>query len=208
MRIAVSVCLMLFFAPPAIAADCRDEIVALFDDGGAMDPFARPPHRQTVYQYDANGQETRVGLNIFEDPLRTIAGVVAEGHFTMAIDADIWNGPTPEGPWTKLDYQMPADRGDAMRRATGQNAANIEDPECFGDEGGLTKYAFRTQTDPDETRGYFGAHYTVWIDPDPGRAMRIEMTDFVNSWTEGVSKERHDIRLEYDATIRVLPPEG
>ena len=205
----LSVLLLTSLLPGVARGDaCRDEIAALYAEGGAMDPFARPPHRQTVRELTADGTETRVNVSLFETPMRTIAGVPAENRFTMAIGRDLWNGPSMDGPWTPLGYQMPEGREEAMRLGLRQNAANLADTDCLGADGdGRLVYSYRTQTDPDASGVYSGAFYTVRVDPDSGRAMRIEMTDFVNSWTEGVSTDRHEITLDYDPSIRVLPPE-
>ncbi len=196
--------------PPAIAAAdaCRDEIAALYDAGGALDPFARPPHRQHVREFGADGAELRVGLNLFETPLRTIAGIPAESQFTMAVESDLWNGPSIEGPWQKLDFQAPEGRGDAMRASMEEERANLTDTECHGpDADGLLHYTYRTRTDPDSNDVFYGALSDLWIDPETGQAMRMEKTEFVNSWTEGIAPGRQEITFEYDGNIRVTPPE-
>lgn len=198
--------LALAAASPALGDACRDEIAALYD-GGALDPFARPPHRQTVQQFDANGTPTRTNLNLVETPLRTIAGVNGE-QFTMAIDRDLWNGPTPEGPWTALGYQMPDGREEGLRAGMAQEAENLTDTLCHGTtDAGLVHYTYRTQTNPDAQGMFYGARYDTFVDPASGMPARMEMTEFVNSWTEGVSGERHVIDFEYDPGLRVVAPD-
>ena len=86
---------------------------------------------------------------LFDGPLKTIAGVAAENHFTMAIDRDLWNGPSLDGPWTGVDYQFPEGREEQMRAALAQNRANLTDTACHGTEDGLLHYTWRTQTDKD-----------------------------------------------------------
>ena len=63
---AVSACLAaLLLAAPAVADPCLEEIAALFDDGGAMDPFARPPLHQFTQEYDTDGNPTRLNEALF-----------------------------------------------------------------------------------------------------------------------------------------------
>jgi hypothetical protein len=197
----------LSLAPlPALADPCTEEIAALFS-GGAMDPFARPPHRQEVTEYDEAGTETRRNLNIVETPLRTIAGVNGE-QFTLAVDRDLWNAPAPEGPWTPLGYQMPEGREAAIRASAEQHAANLSETACHGaDAEGLLHYVYRSRTDEDASGNYHGGLYEIRVNPGTGRVERMEITDFVNAWTEGVSRARHEIVFTYDDTIRVTPPE-
>ncbi|MAQ81817.1 MAG: hypothetical protein CMH12_01135 [Maritimibacter sp.] len=205
---AVSACLAaLLLAAPAVADPCLEEIAALFDDGGAMDPFARPPLHQFTQEYDTDGNPTRLNEALFDGPLKTIAGVAAENHFTMAIDRDLWNGPSLDGPWTGVDYQFPQGREEQMRAALAQNRANLTDTACHGTEDGLLHYTWRTQTDKDATGMFYGGLTDAWVDPDTGLMMRMEMTEFVNSWTEGTDMARHEVRFEYDPSISVTAPE-
>lgn len=195
--------------PFAAAADaCRDEIAALYDGGGALDPFARPPHRQKVQDFDADGAEIRATLNLFETPMRTIAGVPDDSQFTMAAGRDLWNGPSPEGPWQKLDFQMPEGRDDAMRAALVQERANLTDTACHGAEAdGLLHYTYRTRTDPDTNGVFYGALNDLWIDAETGHPMRMEKTESIASWFDGVAQGRQVIVFEYDDSIRIVTPE-
>jgi len=194
-------------AGPVAADTCRDEIAALFD-GGALDPFARPAHRQTVEQYDAGGALTRTGLNIFETPLKSIAGEVAAGHFTMAIDRDIWNGRSPDGPWEKLGVRMPEGREADLRTAMAQEAANLTDATCHGaTSDGQIHYSYRTRTDPNADGMFYGALHDTFVDPSTGLPVRMVMTEFVNSWSDGVSQDRHVITFDYDSSITVSVPD-
>jgi hypothetical protein len=190
----------------AWADACREEIAALWD--GPMDPFQRPPHMQIVQMLDVDGNETRVFHNTVETPLRTIAGERAAGHFTLAIDRDVWNGPSEQGPWTVNAGQMPEGREATMRAQYAQQQANLTDTVCHGaDEAGLIRYTYRTQTDKDATGSFFGSLDTVWLDPEMGQIVRFELSEFVNPWTKGVSKERHLIEVVFDPAIKVVRPE-
>lgn len=203
-----SITLMFLCVPGLALADpCKEEIAELFD--GPLDPFQRPPHIQTVQIFDATGAEVRVMTNYIETPLRTIAGVPAESYFTMAVDRDIWNGPSPEGPWTANPAQMPEGREEGLRDTYAQLKANLTDTECHGaDDAGNLRYTYRSQTDPDPTGGFFGSLDTVTVDAGSGQVIRFEMREFVNAWTDGVSKDRHVIEVTFDPEIRVTPPEG
>lgn len=195
-----------FVAPaPALADACAAEIAALFD--GPLDPFQRPPHRQIVTVLDAEGTQTGVMLNTVETPLRTIAGQTAHNWFTMAIDREFWNGPTPEGPWTKNAALMPEGRAEQISLATAQQKANATDMVCHGpDAQGRLRYTYRTQTDPDANGTYFGALETVTLDPALGQIVHFELREFVNSWSEGVSTEVQMIEVQFDDSIKVDPP--
>lgn len=190
---------------PVVADACAAEISALFD--GPLDPFQRPPHRQIVTVLNAEGAETGVMLNTVETPLRTIAGQTAHNWFTMAIDREFWNGPTPEGPWTKNAALMPGGRAEQMANATAQQKANLTDTVCHGpDDQGRLRYTYRTQTDPDENGMYFGALETITLDPALGQVVHFELREFVNSWSEGVSTELQMIEVQFDDSIKVDPP--
>jgi len=190
----------------AVAETCRDDILALFQ--GPLDPFQRPPHRQDVRVLDADGTEIRVMLNTVETPMRTIAGQPSAQFFTLAIDQDVWTGPSPEGPWTASPSTLPADRADAMRGAQAQQIANLSDTQCLGPDGaGNLRCSYRTQTDPDATGSYFGSLDTITVDRTSGHVIRFEQTEFVNSWTDGVSHERWVIDVTFDPTITIARPE-
>ncbi|MDJ0826283.1 MAG: hypothetical protein QNJ16_12335 [Rhodobacter sp.] len=199
--------LIVLLAGQSVAADtCRDEIAALYD--GPLDPFQRPPHRQIVQQFDAEGNPTRAYRNTVETPLRTIAGEPAAGFFTMAIDRELWNGPSETGPWSKNPAQMPEGREATLRQQYADQRENLTDTVCHGITAeGLVHYSYRTQTNPDATGGFFGSLDQIWLDPEIGQIVRFEMTEFVNPWTEGVSQDRHVIEVEFDPVIQVAPPE-
>ncbi len=198
--------LVTVLAAPALADACRDEIAALYD--GPLDPFQRPPHMQIVRVLDAEGTETRVYHNTIQTPLRTMSGIRAENFITLAVDRDLWNGPSEQGPWTKNPAQMPEGREEAMRLAYAQQKANLTDTVCHGETAeGLLHYTYRTQTDPDATGGFYGSLDQIWVDPRMGQIVRFELTEFVNAWSEGVSQERHLIEVVFDPTIKVDPPE-
>jgi hypothetical protein len=201
-------CSVLCLALPTLAsADaCRDEIAALF--AGPLDPFQRPAHRQITTVYDPTGTEIRQMLSLVETPLRTIAGQPSQNWFTMAIDQNVWNGPSPDGPWTNAGAQMPSDRADAMKQVLEDQIANLSDTSCHGsDASGLIRYTYRTVTNPDASGSYFGSLDRVTLDPNIGQIVEFDRTEFINPWTEGISMERWLIKVEFDPSIAVNPPE-
>ncbi len=68
---AVAACLLC--ATPVCADDCANTIAALYDDGGAMDPFSRVPHVQTVSRFDSEGvSKERHEISFAYDPALTV----------------------------------------------------------------------------------------------------------------------------------------
>lgn len=198
--------LMITLPGIAMADPCLDEVHALFD--GPLDPFQRPAHSQTTMIFDESGTQTREMLSLIETPMRTIAGEPSANWFTMAIDHQVWNGPSPEGPWTKTGLEMPPDREDTMRRAHQENKENLSDVTCHGADGsGRIVYSYRTQTTPDATGSFFGSLTTVTYDPGIGQVIEFDQTEMINAWTEGVSGERWVSTVTFDPTIKVTAPE-
>lgn len=52
-----------------------------------------------------------------------------------------------------------------------------------------------------------GSLETVTLDASSGEAIRFERTEFVNSWTEGVSMQVWVSENTYDTAIKLRPPE-
>lgn len=196
---------------PARAGECADEVRALWDEGGAMDPFARPPHRTTNTVHDADGTVLRVYDSVIETPLRTISGVRGT-HMTMAIDNDAWNGPDVDGPWTAIQG-LPGDRRAGLEADRIQRRANLSDVQCPGlvarDAETYLAYGYTTRNDPDEAMGgfWYGSTDMVYLDPESRLPMIIEMTDFVTSFAPEPNPERHVVVFDYDPSIKVNPPE-
>lgn len=188
-------------AAGAARADCIDDIRAHYTD-----PFERPPYRTIKHVYDENGTELRFFQDIVETPLRTISAVNGKDA-TLVIDRDYWTGPSPEGPWTKGATRMPGDREAGIRAMYLQELANITEPECLGeterDGKTLLHFRFVTRTDPDATGTWFGARNDILVDPGTKLMVHWTQTDFENSFQQGVSKEVHVRKMEYDTTIRI-----
>ena len=190
----------------AVADACRDEIVALMQ--GVLDPMNRPPHIQTTVVYNPDGSVKWDLVSLVETPLRTISGQPSSNWFTMAIDTQVWNGPSAEGPWTASAAGMPEGRAEAMAEDQLEMIASLTDTECLGpDDAGNTRYVYRAQTMPDETGAYFGSLDTVTVDAASGQVILFDRTEFVNSWSEGVSMERWVSEVVFDDAVKVNPPE-
>lgn len=88
-----------------------------------------------------------------------------------------------------------------------QELANITEPECLGeterDGKTLLHFRFVTRTDPDATGTWFGARNDILVDPGTKLMVHWTQTDFENSFQQGVSKEVHVRKMEYDTTIRI-----
>lgn len=197
---------------PALADDCHDRIAAMYD-GDALDPRIRPAHRNSNRVTDAEGAHLRTFQTIFQDPLHTVSGVEGGGLFALVIDTRSWTGPTLDGPWTEAPNQLPGDRMAHVDKLRREEQANLSATECPGtteiNGQTLEEIRFHTKTDPNPDMGgtWFGAHNTVFIDPDSQRVMIWQMTDFENSWSQGVSKEVQEITYDYDETISLTVPD-
>lgn len=195
----------------AAADDCLDRVRALWDAGGAMDPMARPPHRTVNTVHDGDGNVQRVFDSVIETPLRTISGVRGT-HMTMAIDNEAWNGPDVDGPWTATPG-LPGDRRAGFETDRIQRQANLTDATCpepvERDGATYEVYGYTTRNDPNEAMGgaWFGSQDTVYLDPETGLPMIIEMTGFVSSWAPEPNDERHVIVFDYDPSIKVTAPQ-
>ncbi|MFN3144600.1 MAG: hypothetical protein ACE368_04700 [Paracoccaceae bacterium] len=196
---------------PAMADACLDEVRAFYAQH--LDPFARRPHRTVTQVYNPDGTPQRIFDAVIESPMRTIAGVAAESHYTLAIDSGVWNGPTHDGPWTDAGAGLPEDRDAVMRLEHQQRTANLRDAACNGmverDGRMLLNYAFSTQSDPDPDRGgyFYGATHSLFVDPDTMEPQVWEMTAFVNPWSQAPGMDRHVVTFTYDDGIRLTAPE-
>jgi hypothetical protein len=214
-RIAcVALCLSLLSSGGALAqgADCHARIDAMFD-GGALDPFARPPHQFTNTVLSPEGDMRYQMLAIWDTPARSIAGIVGMGNFTMIVSGDSWTGPSPEGPWMAAPNMLPDGYEESQRAQLAQQRKNLTDTACDGlvDLGSETfdSVTFFTKTDPAEGPGasWFGARNTVYIDPQEKRVMRWEMTNFVSSFAPGVNADIHVQIFSYDDPVSISAPQ-
>lgn len=208
-------CLLLFpLALPAHAQDtaCQDRIAAMFD-GGALDPYTRPAHNYTNTVLTPDGDMRYQFFAIWDSPARRISGVNGSGSFVLIIDNDSWTGPSPEGPWTAAPNMLPENYDDVQRRQQAQMVKNLSETACPGrvevDDIPYENVRFFTKTDPEEASdgAWFGSRNSVFIDPDDGRVMRWEMTDFVSSFAPEVSRDIHVQIFTYDDPISISRPD-
>lgn len=206
---AISSCLP--FAAPAQADSCRAEIVALFD-GGALDPFAQPPHAYDTTVYSPDGSVKYAFYTVFDTPLRSLSGIKGQ-VMTLAIGNRTWTGPGPEGPWTETPNALPADLEAFHRTIRDQLARNVTAPVCHGvvetAGGRYLAYEFTTQTDPDVAQGgtYFGAREVDYIDPDAGRLMRREQTGQFAHYQPEPGADRWVMVYRYDPAFSLRAPD-
>ncbi len=206
-----ALCLTVAAIQPAIADACRDKIAALYD-GGTLDSFARPKHRQVKRVYSPEGGLQYVFDAVIESPLAIKSGIRDSGQYFMAIGNKTWIGASLDGPWSASN-DMPGDMEAAQRQVVTSQQANLEDTECTGltERDGKTylTYRFRTKTDPSPERGnsWWGSHDTIWLDPETRQVAIWELTEHVSSWAAEMNHERHVITFEYDPEISVTAPD-
>lgn len=212
MRLLIAAFALCLVIPAQSSADaCHDEIAALFD-GGPLDAYQRPPHRHEKQVLDASGTLTHTFTSIVQTPLRTISGLKG-GDMTLAIDDDTWTGPSPDGPWTVSENNMPKDREPWHRAMQAQQAKNLSATECPGmvelDGQQYLKYHFSTKTDPnpDMNNAFFGSTDTVYIAPDTMQVMRLEQTGLFSSWLPEPGKDTYVTSFTYDPAIAITAPQ-
>lgn len=204
-------CIAIGLTETARADDCHDEVSALYD-GGTLDSFARPAHRQIKRVFSAEGDLKYIFDIVVETPLATIAGIRDGGQFIMAVGNNTWMGPTLDGPWT-AGTDMQGDMEAAQRQVVTSQQKNLKDVECLGltERDGATyqTYRFRTKTDPSPERGesWWASYDTIWLDPETRQVAIWELTEHEASWAPETNMEVHVIEFEYDPAIRVAPPE-
>ena len=204
--------LALVFAlslPLPAAADCADEIAALFD-GGAWDPFARANRHEVTVSRAPDGTETPESEVYWDGPIKSINCTV-NGCF-LGIGAETWQSDTAEGPWTSIGSTGIEDPEDFARETRDLMAASVAEPECLGavDLDGTEALAYRFFSKPEPNRfgSWWGGRYTVWLTPDAGRILRIELADGIASWAPDPSPAVQVTVVEDDPTISISAPEG
>ena len=202
---------LLALPAPALADPCTEEIAAMFR-GGALDPFARPAHRQLREVYGEDGALDSTFEALIETPTQIVSGVVGSGNYMLMQGRETWIGPTMDGPWSPSGMTITEDVAAAQAAVPESQAANLTGAECLGEtevEGrAAIAYRFTTRVDPHPARGnsWWGSRDTVYLDPDTGLPFRWEATDHQSSWAQGLSRELHVTTIEYDASIDVEAP--
>ncbi|MDK3016639.1 hypothetical protein [Pseudodonghicola flavimaris] len=194
---------------PARAGSCRSEIAALFH-GGALDPFARPPHVVDTTVLTVGGQVKKRQRVVFDTPMKSLTGLPGQ-QMTLVIGGRSWSGPTAQGPWRQnLTMRAPGDFEAEERASRDQMSRNISDPVCRGvveHEGQRYRvYEFFTRTDADASGRYFGARHVVYIDPKSGLLMLQERSGDVADYLPQPGTERRVMRYRYDPSLRLSAP--
>ncbi|KNG94701.1 hypothetical protein [Pseudaestuariivita atlantica] len=201
----------LCVAPLPALADCTAEIAALFD-GGALDAYARPPHRHFKEIRGEDGTLKQTFTSVVETPLKTISDDSA-GTYALAVEDRAWTGPGEDGPWTPSPANFPADRKGTHKAMMAAQVRNLKDTVCHGtvtrDGRDYLGYTFTTQTDPDPQFGnaFFGSTDTVFIDPATGRLAIWQQTGLFSSWLPTPQTDVYTTTFTYDPTISIEAPE-
>lgn len=193
-------------ATPA-AADCAAEIGKLFD-GGAWDPFTRENRRETTVLRAPDGKQTPSSDVLWDGPFKSI-NCTPHGCF-MAIGNASWKGSSFEGPWTRSGDTGTVDPETFVRGTRDRLAASVTEAECLGmadlDGQGTLLYRFFSQPEPNEYGSWWGGRYSVWVDPENDRLLRIELAEGIASWAPKPSKDVQVTTIVYDDTISIEEP--
>ena len=199
---------LLALTPSAFAQSCEDSVAELFKSG-PLNPLNRTGWRETTVQVAEDDSESTIIEAVWQNPARVRS--VSNGTYIIAINSDTWTAPSEDGPWTASGATLPPDieayhqaNNDALMR-------NVTEVSCPGeveiDGRSLTKYIYRTVTDPNEYGIWFGGLFNTFIDPKTGKLARIEVSDSVGSWAPEPAKGKTVTTYSYDPTITIDPPE-
>lgn len=204
-RIAILVALAL---PLPAAADCAGDIGALFQ-GGAWDPFTRANRQEVTVALAPDGSETPVSDVLWDGPLKSI-NCTPNGCF-LAIGAETWRGESFDGPWEAMGNTGIEDPEDFVRETRDLLAASVSEPECLGtvtlDGVEALAYRFFSQPEPNRFGSWWGGRYTVWLTPDAGQILRIELAERIASWAPEVDPVVHVTTVTEDAGIAIAAPQ-
>ena len=200
------VCLSAIASTPA-AADCAAEINKLFH-GGAWDPFTRENRRETTVVRRPDGTETPSSDVLWDGPIRSI-NCTPNGCF-MAIGSATWKGSSFDGPWTPAGDTGVSDPREFVRATNARLAASVSQPECPGatdlDGQETVLYRFHSKPEPNEYGSWWGGRYSVWVDPDAKRILRIELAEGIASWAPKPSDDVKVTTIIYDSSIKIDDP--
>ena len=95
-----------------------------------------------------------------------------------------------------------------MAESTLRNATEMS---CPGNEmldgREVTKYVYRSVSDPNEYGSWFGALNTVYVDVELDEAVRLEAAESVASWAPEKSEDVMITTIVFDPTIKIEQPE-
>ena len=202
-------CIPLVLATPALA-DCRAEIVALYD-GGAMDEFARRPHHIEMVDYAADGTmtERHVGQQINGTHYTLFSEV--RGMGVLYVGTEVWYQMGKDAAWGNKQT-MPEVRKDDLMRQQAEKAASISEEACLGtmqeDGKDYVVYRWRVFTDTSEEHGggINGAVHEAWVDPDSGELAILKDSEVVTPWKKEPDGSTRVTRYRYDDGIEITPP--
>ncbi len=207
MRHIIIICLTLLAAVTPAAADCAAEIDKLFH-GGAWDPFTRENRRETTVLRNPDGTENPSSDVLWDGPIRSI-NCTPHGCI-MAIGNASWMGAKSDGPWKRSNDTGTGDPAEFVRATNARLAASVSEPECLGatdlDGQSTFLYRFFSKPEPNEHGSWWGGRYSVWVDPDANRLLRIELAEGIASWAPAPSDSVQVTTIAYDDKIHIQEP--
>lgn len=200
------VCLTATAATP-VSADCAAEIAKMFS-GGAWDPFTRGNRRETTVLRHPDGKESPSSDVLWDGPFKSI-NCTPHGCF-MAIGNASWKGSSFDGPWARSGDTGTVDPETFVRGTRDRLAASVAEAECLGtadlDGQGAVLYRFFSKPEPNEYGSWWGGRYSVWVDMENDRLLRIELAEGIASWAPKPSKDVQVTTIVYDDAIRIEEP--
>lgn len=189
-------------------ADCTAEIQTLFD-GGAWDPFARENRRETTVIQRSDGSEQPSSDVLWDGALKSI-NCTPNGCF-MAIGFSSWTGSSFDGPWSKSNNIAEGDPKAFVRGTNERLAKSVSEEECLGettlDGTAVQQYRFYSKPEPNDFGSWWGGRYTIWVDQQANRLLRIELADGIASWAPEPSKDVQVTTIVYDPSINIAEPQ-
>jgi len=193
MKQTLRLCLLsAIFASPAIAMDCTASITALYQ-GGPIDPFTRGSWREETVIVAKDGSQTHSSTSTWQSPSRV--KTFTNGTYIIAIGSDTWTGPSEDGPWSHIGATLPEDINAFHQATNDMLMRNLSEVSCPGTETldgrEVTKYIYRTKTDPNEYGSWFGGLHAAYIDVETNRLVRMEVRENIASWAPEPSKDAY-----------------
>lgn len=206
--ILIACCALMALSPSAVAADCLDEIRALYLDG-PLDPFKRPNRREVTVSVHPDGSTSPMSDVLWDGPANSRN--CYPGGCTLAIGPQSWTAPGPDGPWAAAgDPYSGVDPVIFARQTADRHAASISAGDCLGevdlDGKPMLAYRYLSKTEPNNFGAWWGGTYSLWLDPATRQPVRMEIAGFYGSWAPEPSKDLQVTTVEIDEAIRLEPP--
>lgn len=129
----------------------------------------------------------------------------------MGIGSASWQGPSFDGPWTRSNDTGISDPEEFVRATNERLAGSVLEEECLGetqlDGKSAQLYRFLSKPEPNEYGSWWGGRYSVWVDAQASRILRIELAEGIASWAPTPSEDVQVTTIVYDEAIRIEEPE-